>query len=316
MDIHHFHRQTIIIDGHEDISYQVLKKNLDFGNDRRSLTQVSLPHLQNASVNLVFGAIFLENKEDLPSVKEHLKIYKNLAKKYNFKIIKNSKEIEKIRPQKDLGFIIHLEGAEPIRNERDLENLYKANLRSISLTWKNKNHLAGGNLSSSGLTFFGKKILNLAQKLKMIIDLAHLNKKSFYQVLQNTKGPVIVSHSNCEELCNYKNRNLDSCQIKAIAKRNGVIGINVYNKMLSSNSRATIKTVCDHIDYIKNLVGIDYVGLGSDFAGIKTKRTPNKFSNIGELKNLTRELINRNYKNEEIQKILGLNFLRVIKKIL
>lgn len=316
MNIHQLHKNSIIIDAHEDISYQILKNNLDFANDKKISTQVSLPHLKSASVNLIFGAIFLDDKKNMRHANEHLKTYKNLSKKHRFKIIKKSEDIETLPLPSGIGFIIHLEGAEPIKNTKDLKNLYSSGLRSMSLTWKNENYLAGGNLSNNGLTKFGKKILQLAQKLNIIIDLAHLNEKSFYQVLQYTKGPIIVSHSNCKKLCDYNDRNLSDKQIYDIAMRKGVIGINMYNKMLSPDARANIKLVCNHIDHIKNIIGIDHVGLGTDFAGIKPKRTPKNLSNIGELKNLTRELKNRKYSDIEIQKILGLNFLRIIKQII
>ncbi len=103
--------------------------------------------------------------------------------------------------------------------------------------------------------------------MNMIIDVSHLNDKGFWDVIKLTTKPIIASHSNCRSIVNIE-RNLTDEQIKAIARTEGVIGINALNKFASSTpEKADVNDLVNNIDYIVNLVGIEYVGLGFDFCG-------------------------------------------------
>jgi membrane dipeptidase len=205
-----------------------------------------------------------------------------------------------------------------------------------------------------GLTEFGIQVVQKMDELGMMIDVSHLGETAFWDVINTSKNPIIASHSCVYNICPLY-RNLNDDQIKAIAKSGGIICINFYSKFLDpggasseiihqkykhdlkeieenstdlidfnkkryeylSNNPAkggtSIDYLIDHIDYIVKLVGIDYVGLGSDFDG--SIYTPNEMYDATCYPIITKKLVERGYKEDEIRKILGLNFLRVFKKV-
>jgi membrane dipeptidase len=155
-------------------------------------------------------------------------------------------------------------------------------------------------------------------RLGIIVDISHLNEIGFWDVLENTKGPLIASHSNCKTLSNH-HRNLTDQQIVALAKRGGVINLSFCGGFIKEGvTRENLNQVklddwLDHVDYVVDLVGTDYLGLGSDFDG--GCGFPG-MDDITKIPNVTRGLIYRGYSDEEIMKILGRNNLRVFKTIL
>jgi len=126
------------------------------------------------------------------------------------------------------------------------------------------------------------------------------------------EGPFIASHSNCRAVCDHQ-RNLTDDMIRALADHGGVMGMNFAPAFVDKN-RATVERLVDHIDHIVELVGVDYVGLGSDFDGIGS--TPEGLEDVTKMPNITRELVRRGYSDEDIEKILGGNHLRVFKEVL
>ena len=186
----------------------------------------------------------------------------------------------------------------------------------ITLTWNYRNYIADGLdeiEANGGVTKFGKKFIEEMDDLGIVIDLAHLVPASFWDVIEYSNNPVVSSHSNVKNLCNHK-RNLDDEQIKAIAQTGGLIGINFCPEFIKNNDEVKIDDLIEHINYIKNLVGIEYIGLGTDYDGIT--ETPKKLENISKLPNLIKELKKDNFTSNEIEKIINKNWLRVFKNVL
>ena len=150
------------------------------------------------------------------------------------------------------------------------------------------------------------------EKLGIIFDVSHLSAASFWDAIEITEKPIIASHSNCYSLQKHP-RNLTNKQIEAIAEKDGVIGLNFWTNLLKMKKK-NVQGLVDNVDYIKKLVGINYVGIGSDFDGIEDM-VPQGLEDVTKLENLTKELANRNYTKKEIKKFLGLNYLRVFKKV-
>ena len=144
----------------------------------------------------------------------------------------------------------------------------------------------------------------------MIIDVAHLTKPGFWDVIAASTAPIMATHSNAEAICNHI-RNLDDEQIKALAKNGGVMGMN-FSAAFVAPGEATLDDMLNHIDHITNLVGADHVGLGSDFDGIS--KTPIGLENATLMVNITRGLVYRGYSDADIRKILGGNNLRVMQQ--
>ncbi|MDI6787596.1 MAG: dipeptidase, partial [Planctomycetota bacterium] len=217
-------------------------------------------------------------------------------------------------------WVISIEGGNPLnKNLSLLDVFYDLGVRAIGLTHNPHNDLGDGIGVSNpkGLTPFGKEVVRRMNRLGMIIDIAHLAKPGFKDVIRLSRGPIISSHTGVRALRDIP-RNLDDEQIKEIVRRKGVIGIFYLPEYLKKFSRkkdsAEVKDVINHIQYIADKFGVDYVGLGSDFDGYGG--ITYGLEDVTYLPNITAELVRRGFSEREIKKVLGGNFVRVIKKIL
>ncbi len=164
----------------------------------------------------------------------------------------------------------------------------------------------------NGLSKFGRKIVHEMNLKGVMIDLSHASEKSFYDTLSISLSPVICSHSSSKFLCNHP-RNLTDNQLKALAHNNGVVQVCMYDKFLRENGGGTVKNAIEHILHMVDIMGIDHVGIGSDFDGGGGILG---LENASWYINLTRELISAGLSDLDIEKIWGLNFLRVWKQVI
>jgi membrane dipeptidase len=185
----------------------------------------------------------------------------------------------------------------------------------LSFTWNWRTPFADGldaKRTEGKLTDLGVKALREMERLGIVLDVSHISDSCFWDIVDLKEGAFIASHSNCRNICDHQ-RNLTDDMIRALADHSGVIGIN-FAPAFVDKEEATVEKVVDHIDHIVNLVGPDHVGLGSDFDGISS--TPVSLEDATRMPNITRELVKREYSDEDIMKILGGNHLRVFKEIL
>ena len=167
---------------------------------------------------------------------------------------------------------------------------------------------AKGNNTHNGVSEFGKKVIRKMNRLGIMVDLSHASEKSFYDALNISKQPIVCSHSSCRALCDHP-RNLTDDQMRALAKKGGVMQITLYSGFLRSDGEATIEDVMAHLEHAIEVMGIDHVGIGTDFDGDGGVRG---LANASELQNFTRQLMARGYSDDDIQKIWGGNFLHVM----
>ncbi len=210
-----------------------------------------------------------------------------------------------------------------------LRNYYRLGVRMITLTWNYPNGIGYPNLTSTkeyqdlyrindhdGLTDFGIEYIKEMERLGIIIDVSHLGDAGFYDVLKYTTKPFVASHSNARSVCGVA-RNMSDDMIRQLAKRNGVMGINFCGDFLkpssSGGARSCVEDMVKHILYIKDLVGIDYVGLGSDFDGISQNLEIKDASMMPLLENA---LLEAGLTVEEIEKVFYKNVLRLYKEVL
>ena len=167
---------------------------------------------------------------------------------------------------------------------------------------------AKGNQTHNGVSKFGEKVIKKMNKLGIVVDLSHASEKSFYDALKMSKYPIVCSHSSCRALCDHP-RNLTDDQMRALAEKGGVMQITLYHGFLRSDGEATVEDAIAHLEHAIEIMGIDHVGIGSDFDGDGGIRG---FANASEVVNFTRLLLKRGYSDAEIKKIWGMNFRRVI----
>ena len=213
----------------------------------------------------------------------------------------------------------------------NLEHFYNRGVRLMTLTWNFNNEIGHPNIdftslpeqsvrkqdvvflpnTKDGLTDFGKEVVKKMNELGMVIDCSHAGDKTFYDVIELSKKPIVCSHSCSRSICNHV-RNITDDMLLKLKENGGVVGINYCHDFITdSDECASIKDIVKHIVYIKNLIGIDYIGLGSDFDGIENDNIELKDASLMPL--LIEELQRQNFTNEEIEKITYKNVLRVFK---
>ncbi len=225
------------------------------------------------------------------------------------KFIQTKDDINMLK-QDEIGAILTLEGCEAIgKDAMKLRLFYRLGVRSFGLTWNYANLLADGALETrgAGLTTFGKHVVQELNTLHVWTDVSHLNERSFWDVIEIAKNPI-ASHSNCTKLCQHP-RNLNDEQLRALIKRNSMIGVTFVPQFLISEKQANIADIVKHIEYICSLGGENNIGFGSDFDGIL--ETVVNVSTYGEYENVINELC-KHYAASTVERFLYDNFVEHI----
>ena len=212
--------------------------------------------------------------------------------------------------------MLSIEGADVLEGKIEMLGIFhQLGIRMVGLVHSLRNLLADGvsdRRTGGGLSEFGKQAVEELNRLGMIVDVSHINDEGFWDVIEYTDSPIIASHSNSRKMCNHP-RNMTDDMIRALVDNGGVMGMN-FAPMFVHPSQATVPRVVDHIDHIVGLVGPDHVGLGSDFDGIPY--TPIGLEDVTKMPNITKELMKREYSEDDIVKILGGNHLRLFREVI
>ena len=256
----------------------------------------------------------------------------------HFTICKNYEQICRAREAGEIALLLTMEGVEPIGADLDLLRIfYELGIRAIGLTHARRNAAGNGGIFApsgsprDGLTGFGREVVRECEALGVIVDLAHINPAGFEEILTLTTRPAIVSHTNARRYYDIE-RNISDEQIKMIGERRGVIGVNAV--LVSPRAEeATLDRYVDHIEHIADLIGIAGVGIGFDFLEFLYRQWPEEarrelaakftkphfipdLTNHSHARNVTRKMIERGFSDEEIEKILRGNWLRIFEKLL
>ena len=210
-------------------------------------------------------------------------------------------------PERSIGVLFSAEGLQTLEGERgNLKKLYASGMRMAGLVHFFDNELAGSmhGIEKGGLTDFGRTIVRDMESMGMIVDIAHSSHASVADILKMAKRPVVSSHGGVQAVCGV-NRNLTDAEIKGVAATGGVIGLGYWDGAMCDTDPATVAKAVKHV---RDLVGIDYVALGSDFDGAVTTR----FDTSGVVQ-ITQALMDAGFSEAEIRAVMGLNALRVIK---
>ncbi|SHE46365.1 membrane dipeptidase [Marinitoga hydrogenitolerans DSM 16785] len=319
--------KSIVIDGHFDLLIDVYEKRK---KGRKSVILTDhYEKFKKGGFNIIVSSLFIPDiyipEMALRNALDQISSLYLEIEESNGKIMlcKNLKDIKYAVDNNILGIMLSFEGLEPIGNDIYLLRVfYELGVRFAGLVWSRRNYVADGCFfnerlegEKGGLTDFGVKVLKELEKLGMIVDVSHLNDEGFWDVIKFTEKPVIASHSNVRNIY-HSMRNLTDDQIKAIAEINGVIGINgngyfVTDKDEENNAEGLVK----HVDYISNLVGVEYVGIGFDFCDMFSDFHRDSLNGHHELVLFIEALEKHGYNENEIKLILGENFLRVYKSV-
>lgn len=200
---------------------------------------------------------------------------------------------------------------------KDIRNVERFRNRGVvymTLCHNGNNDICGSaryNDACEGVSEFGAQVIREMNRVGMMVDLSHAGEQSFYDTLAISQAPVVCSHSSCKALCDHP-RNLTDEQLKAIARQGGVVQVCLYGGFLRKEGTATICDAIEHLNHMVNLIGIEHVGIGTDFDGDGGIIGCNDSS---ELINFTRHLLLERYDENAIRLIWGGNFLRVMEEV-
>jgi len=328
------------VDAHFDLLMDVVPQR-QYGRKKVIETDY-LPNFIKGGVNLVvlsilIGSMFLPEMSLRKALDQISALYAEIDESPDkIMICRNYSDIVKAQNEGKVGFILSFEGVEPLYNDLNLLSIfYKLGVRIVGLTWSRRNFAGDGSYFSKvregkkgGITDFGVELIEKAESSGMFIDVSHLNDEGFWDVIKIAKKPIIPSHSNCRAIVNSM-RNLTDEQIRAIADKGGVIGMNVCNIFTADKDEdGDVEHLVNHVDHIVELVGVRHVGLGFDFCDdfrkyifsqnmrALSRKSFDVLKGHKSIEQFIKGLIGRGYTDEEIKLILGENFLKIYKKAL
>lgn len=262
-------------------------------------------------------------------------------------LVRKADDIVAAKADGKIGVILHFQGTEVLDRSVDIIDAYHAlGLRVVQLTYNKRCHVGDGieEEGNAGLSRYGRSVVKRLNETGIIVDCSHTGMRTSLDAIELSSAPVILSHANSRQVRNIP-RNVPDELYKAIAATGGVIGVVGFPNFVSESSRPTLDQFIAHIDHIAGLVGIDHVGLGIDYYLGQHPYSPEAMAtqlfqdrvNMGvwsadsypappyyypegietpsTLWNLTERLLARGYQDEDVQKILGNNWLRVYRQV-
>ena len=331
------HESVISIDTHNDIDVKNFKSTYNYSIDTKN--QVNLPKMIKGGLDVSWLIVYTKqgpiNNKGYSSAKEnalskfnaiHRLVY--LYASDQIELARSSNEMKQIIEKGKKVAMIGVENAYPIGLDTAyVKKFYDMGARYMSLAHNGHNQLSDSNTGefdntnlNNGISELGKQVIEKMNYYGMMIDISHPSKEAIRQTIQHTKAPVIASHSSARHLSDHP-RNLDDEQLKWVKENGGVVQVVALDEFLNKtkhkahlenpklNPPVDLSDFVDHIDYIKNLIGIDHIGISSDFdggGGIEG------WQDASQTFNVTLELVKRGYSESEISKIWSGNLLRVL----
>lgn len=321
----------MVFDAHSDIWTDVTVRRLRGEKDvfRRR-------HLDRLRKGRIDGAIFViwadppndrrpydRNLEFMQAIREEACEAEDILA-----IVKNCEGAEQARAEGKFYAFIGLEGLSGVGDKLErIDEYYAFGARHASLTWNEQNMLAtgvGGD-PDRGLTELGKKAVRKIQGNHMLLDVSHLNEKSFWDLVSMAGCPVVASHSNCKALCGAP-RNLTDDQLRAIGDLGGVVGVNAFGEFIDEDPAGrTAAKLAEHVCHITDLIGVEHVGMGFDFSEFLDRETVQSFSgqnvnptigleNASHVPGFVAAIREAGFSGKEVGMISSGNFHRVLEE--
>ena len=239
------------------------------------------------------------------------------------RVVRTGQELRESVESDVVAAVLHFEGAEAIDESLDnLSTWYDAGLRSVGIVWSRPNAFASGVPfrfpgspdTGSGLTDAGRALVRRCNEMGILLDLAHLNERGFWDVASLTDAPLAVSHTAAHVLC-ASTRNLTDRQLDAVGESDGIVGVMFHVGSLRVDGQSIADTplseITRHVDYIARRIGVDHVGFGSDFDGALV---PLELGDVAGLPRLIEALRAGGFDEQDVRKIAYQNWLRVLEQ--
>tara|TARA_B100000287_G_C20670246_1_gene793122 strand:+ start:1219 stop:2349 length:1131 start_codon:yes stop_codon:yes gene_type:complete len=333
-------KKLTIIDMHIDTPYRLWRQNLN-GDEIDDISERTLKgdfdyrRAISGGLNVPFFSIYTPASTQLDSTSHEMALalidmVEDIVTLHpdKFFIVKSTNDIEMLNKER-LGIAFGMENGAPIQGDLSRVQFYHdKGIRYITLTHSKTNHISDSSYDENhqwggGLSSFGKDLIREMNKVGIMVDISHVSDKAFYESIEISEAPVIASHSSLRHFTPGFERNVSDDMLIKLASKGGVISINFGSSFITEKALeygrekkkgpypyADVTDVVDHIDRVVSLVGIDHVGIGSDYDGVGDT-LPNNLKDVSTFPNLISELLVRGYTQEDIEKILSGNIIRV-----
>ena len=315
-----------VLDGHEDFLTAMPRQKRDFLTESAD-GHVDWPRAQKGGLGGAFVSIYLNDRKAeqnavgyaMAELNDYLRIADRSAGEV--RVVRTTAELDRALADGAFAGILHFEGADPIsRSLKELRVFYEAGLRSIGLVWSRSTVFAEGvrfegRQPTTGLTEAGFELVAECARLGIVLDVSHLSPEGFWDLVRVTERPFIATHS-CVKAISPHVRNLDDDQIRAIAEKDGTIGINFATSFLrpdmQRNDDVPLDLVLRHFEHIIGLVGDRHVSVGSDYDGTDV---PRDLRDAAHLPALFRAFERRGWSDDRIERVANGNFRRVLRAV-
>ncbi len=313
-----------VLDSHCDTPSQIFRSGLDLSKENEN-AHVDFPKLRRGGVDGAFFALYIpaEMDSDPDRAFEYAKkLYAGVASCVDANpgisafAVSGAQALEN-KANGRFSVFLGLENGSPIGTSLErLHWFHNAGIGYVTLCHSENNLICDSCAPTvkrwGGLSPFGREVVAEMNRLGMLVDVSHVSDDSFFDVLEHSSKPVVATHSCCRALADHP-RNMTDDMIRALAAAGGVIQINFYPVFLDSSYESRMPScsrIVDHIDHVVELVGIDHVGLGSDYDGIEI--TPEGMEDISKFHKVFDELRRRGYSEADLAKIASENFFRIL----
>ncbi len=341
------HRRAIVVDTHVDTTQRLGDENFDLST-RHAAGHLDIPRLRDGGVDAVFFAVWasgpVEPGVGVAAAREQIQWINRTVEKHagDLVLARTANDIRQAHESGRMALLIAIEGGYLIEDSLDILREYAA-AGAAYLTLTHAFHIGWADSSGvhiplkpkhGGLTEFGREVVCELNRLGMMVDISHVSDRTFWDVVETSKAPLIATHSSCRSVSPHC-RNLSDDMMRAIAKTGGVVQMNFcaafidpnhppldralvdafFNEGLPGDRRITdyetsLSVLVDHFDHALQTIGPDHVGFGSDFDGVPC--LPVGMEDCSKLPALTSALFDRGYSEADLEKMLGANVLRVM----
>lgn len=330
------HKRVLTLDTHVDINPGNFTREKSYAT--RLSTQVNIPAMEEGGLDAAFLIVFVGQSQDFTPA-AYAKAHAAAMEKFEaihrlttelapdrVELARSAADVRRIYASGKKAILIGIENGYQLGEDLDNVRIFaEAGGRYLSLVHNGHSQLSDSNTGEKdnvwkwgGLSPLGRKMVAELNRWGIMVDVSHPSKQSMMQTVALSRAPIIASHSAVRSLCDHS-RNMDDEQLRALARSGGVIQVVAFSSYLkckapgdSAAPRATVRDFADHIDYAVKLIGIDHVGIASDFDG---GGGVDGWSNATETGNVTLELVRRGYTEEQITKMWSGNLLRVMEVV-
>ena len=325
------HRQVLTLDSHCDTP-MCFPKAIGMGispsqliSSRTGLALVDLHKMHEGMLDASIMVAYLpQGERDEASLERANRNAHHILDQIEGMVADNADALEIARTPEDL-YALKGQGKKAIMTGvengyavgKDINNVKKFRDRGVvymTLCHNGDNDIcdsARRNTEHNGVSQFGEQVIREMNRVGMMVDLSHASEKSFFDALEISATPIVCSHSSSKALCNHP-RNLTDGQLLALARKGGVAQVTLYEGFLRADGKASILDAVEHIRHMVRVMGIEHVGIGTDFDG--DGGVPG-IASASEVINLTRMLLRKNFSEQDLRLLWGGNFLRVMKEI-